>query len=35
MEESIVCISHDEALQAAKKAEPELRILIKELILND
>jgi purine-nucleoside phosphorylase len=33
-EESIASISHDEVLQAAKKAEPEVRTLIRELILN-
>ena len=32
--ENIGSISHDEVLQAAKKAEPKVRILIKELILN-
>lgn len=33
-EDSIETISHDEVLEAAKKAEPKVRILIKELILN-
>ncbi|RTZ04035.1 purine-nucleoside phosphorylase [Flavobacterium sp. GSP6] len=33
-EESIGTISHDEVLEAAKKAEPQVRSLIKELILN-
>jgi purine-nucleoside phosphorylase len=33
-EENIETVSHDEVLQAAKKAEPQVRILIKELILN-
>ena len=33
-EENIESISHEEVLQAAKKAEPKVRILIKELILN-
>ena len=33
-EESIGTISHDEVLEAAKKAEPKVRSLIKELILN-
>jgi purine-nucleoside phosphorylase len=33
-EESIGTISHDEVLQAAKEAEPKVRSLIKELILN-
>jgi purine-nucleoside phosphorylase len=32
-EESIGTISHDEVLEAAKKAEPQVRSLIKELIL--
>jgi purine-nucleoside phosphorylase len=32
-EESIDTISHDEVLEAAKKAEPMVRSLIKELIL--
>lgn len=32
-EDSIETISHDEVLQAAKSAEPKVRILIKELIL--
>ncbi|SFE79032.1 purine-nucleoside phosphorylase [Flavobacterium xueshanense] len=32
-EESIGTISHDEVLEAAKEAEPKVRILIKELIL--
>lgn len=32
-EENIVSISHDEVLEAAKKAEPNLRKLIKELII--
>lgn len=32
-EESIETISHDEVLEAAKSAEPKVRILIKELIL--
>lgn len=31
-EESILTISHDEVLQAAKSAEPNLRMLVKELI---
>ncbi len=31
---SIDTISHDEVLEAAKKAEPKVRLLIKELILN-
>jgi len=33
-EDNIETISHDEVLEAAKKAEPKVRILIKELILN-
>ncbi|MFV5689021.1 purine-nucleoside phosphorylase [Flavobacterium sp. ZT3R25] len=33
-EESIGTISHDEVLEAAKNAEPKVRILIKELIIN-
>ena len=33
-EESIESISHDEVLEAAKSAEPKVRILIKELILS-
>ncbi|MFV5692359.1 purine-nucleoside phosphorylase [Flavobacterium sp. LT1R49] len=33
-EESIGTISHDEVLEAAKNAEPKVRILIKELIVN-
>ena len=33
-EESIESVSHDEVLEAAKKAEPNVRKLIKELILN-
>jgi len=33
-EESIESVSHDEVLEAAKKAEPNVRNLIKELILN-
>jgi purine-nucleoside phosphorylase len=33
-EESIETISHDEVLEAAKSAEPKVRILIKELILS-
>lgn len=33
-EDSIETISHHEVLEAAKKAEPKVRILIKELILN-
>jgi purine-nucleoside phosphorylase len=33
-EESIVTISHDEVLEAARKAEPKVRNLIKELILS-
>lgn len=33
-EDSIETISHDEVLEAAKSAEPKVRILIKELILN-
>ena len=33
-EESIDTISHDEVLEAARKAEPKVRKLIKELILN-
>ncbi|WP_338647616.1 purine-nucleoside phosphorylase [Flavobacterium sp. KS-LB2] len=33
-EESIGTISHDEVLEAAKEAEPKVRSLIKELILN-
>lgn len=33
-EESIGTISHDEVLEAAKGAEPKVRILIRELILN-
>lgn len=33
-EESIETVSHDEVLEAAKKAEPHVRRLIKELILN-
>ncbi|TDD96998.1 purine-nucleoside phosphorylase [Flavobacterium cellulosilyticum] len=33
-ENSIESISHDEVLEAAKKAEPNVRLLIKELILN-
>jgi len=32
-EENIETISHEEVLEAAKKAEPKVRILIKELIL--
>nr|WP_315200870.1 purine-nucleoside phosphorylase [uncultured Flavobacterium sp.] len=32
-EESILTISHDEVLQAAKGAEPNLRMLVKELIV--
>lgn len=32
-EESIETISHDEVLEAAKSAEPKVRVLIKELIL--
>ena len=32
-EENIETVSHDEVLEAAKKAEPKVRILIKELIL--
>lgn len=32
--ESIGTISHDEVLEAAKNAEPKVRSLIKELILN-
>lgn len=34
-EESIDSISHDEVLEAARKAEPKVRKLIQELILND
>lgn len=33
-EDNIVTVSHDEVLAAAKKAEPHVRRLIKELILN-
>ncbi|HQK40197.1 MAG TPA: purine-nucleoside phosphorylase [Flavobacterium alvei] len=33
-EENIETVSHDEVLEAAKKAEPNVRSLIKELILN-
>jgi purine-nucleoside phosphorylase len=33
-EENIETVSHDEVLEAAKKAEPQVRSLIKELILN-
>lgn len=33
-EDSIETISHDEVLEAAKSAEPKVRMLIKELILN-
>jgi purine-nucleoside phosphorylase len=33
-EESITTISHDEVLDAANKAEPKVRRLIRELILN-
>lgn len=33
-EDNIETISHDEVLEAAKKAEPNVRLLIKELILN-
>jgi purine-nucleoside phosphorylase len=33
-EESIDTISHDEVLEAAQKAEPKVRNLIKSLILN-
>jgi len=33
-EENIETVSHDEVLEAAKNAEPKVRILIKELILN-
>ena len=33
-EDSIETISHDEVLEAAKSAEPKVRVLIKELILN-
>jgi purine-nucleoside phosphorylase len=32
-EENIDTVSHDEVLEAAKKAEPNVRNLIKELIL--
>jgi purine-nucleoside phosphorylase len=32
-EENIETVSHNEVLEAAKKAEPNVRILIKELIL--
>ena len=32
-EDSIETISHDEVLEAAKSAEPKVRMLIKELIL--
>jgi len=32
-EDHIETISHDEVLHAAKSAEPKVRILIKELIL--
>ncbi|PKB17543.1 purine-nucleoside phosphorylase [Flavobacterium sp. 5] len=34
-EESILTVSHDEVLQAAKSAEPNLRMLIKELIIRN
>ncbi len=33
-EENIESVSHDEVLEAVKAAEPQLRSLIKELILN-
>lgn len=33
-EESIETISHEEVLEAAKKAEPNVRLIIKELIMN-
>lgn len=33
-EESITTISHDEVLEAANKAEPDVRLLIRELILH-
>lgn len=33
-EESIETISHEEVLEAARKAEPKVRMLIKELLLN-
>ena len=33
-EDNIESVSHDEVLEAAKKAEPKVRSLIKELILN-
>jgi len=33
-EDNIETVSHDEVLEAAKKAEPKVRTLIKELILN-
>jgi purine-nucleoside phosphorylase len=33
-EDNIETVSHDEVLEAAKKAEPKVRSLIKELILN-
>ncbi|MEL1241318.1 purine-nucleoside phosphorylase [Flavobacterium flavipallidum] len=33
-EDSIETISHDEVLEAARKAEPKVRLLIKELIVN-
>jgi purine-nucleoside phosphorylase len=33
-EENIETVSHIEVLEAAKKAEPQVRKLIKELILN-
>jgi purine-nucleoside phosphorylase len=33
-EGNIETISHEEVLKAAKKAEPQVRVLIKELILN-
>ena len=32
-EENIETISHDEVLEAAKSAEPKVRLLIRELIL--
>jgi purine-nucleoside phosphorylase len=32
-EEAIETITHDEVLEAARKAEPQVRMLIKELIL--
>jgi purine-nucleoside phosphorylase len=33
-EESIAEVNHHEVLMAVKKAEPKMRLLVKELILN-